>query len=143
MKTKHFTIGLLVLLTNFSLFAQNLVVEYEFNGTLTDRYNNSTLTPWGPTPDNLRNNIESGFLEDANGTYWYWKSNQICGGGFIVDVNQDISNSYTIGLRLSFDKVTGTTIAGNTSSYRKIIGYANSTSDNGFYFYGSKLIFTP
>lgn len=134
MKTKPFTLGLLVLLTNFSVFSQNLVVEYEFNGTLTDRYNNSTLTPWGPVPVNSRNNVESGFLSDQNGPYWYWRSNQSNGGGFNIDVNQNISTSYTIGLRFSFNLVSG---------YKRIIDFSNGSSDNGFYFLNGKLNFFP
>ena len=60
----------------------NMVVEYEFEGALVDRLNNSTLTAFNSTPSNNRNNIEQGFFHDDNGSYWYWKSNQNRGGGF-------------------------------------------------------------
>lgn len=40
----------------------NMVVEYEFEGALVDRLNNSTLTAFNSTPSNNRNNIEQGFF---------------------------------------------------------------------------------
>ena len=121
--------------------AQTLISEYEFAGTLTDRLNGSSLTAWGPAPVSngnpsfLRNNVESAFLTDSNGDYWWWRSDQKEGGGFYIDVNSDIRTNYSIGLRFSFDS-TG-------PGYRKIIDYQNCDSDNGFYFYGNKLIFYP
>lgn len=115
--------------------AANLVAEYEFNGTLTDRLGNSTLTAFGATNDGYnRNNIESGFLEDVYGTYWYWKSSLARGGGFWIDVTPNIRTNYSVGVRFSFQQTNG---------YRKIIDYQNSTSDNGFYIYNGRLDFYP
>lgn len=114
----------------------SVVAEYEFEGTLTDRLAGSTLNTFGPTNDVYnRNNIESGFSDDIHGTYWYWLSNAINGGGFWIDVNSDIRSNYTIGVRFCFNQ-TG-------PSYRKIIDYQNSESDNGFYFNGGNLNFYP
>lgn len=114
----------------------SVVAEYEFEGTLTDRLAGSTLNTFGPTNDVYnRNNIESGFSDDNNGTYWYWLSSAINGGGFWIDVNSDIRSNYTIGVRFSFNQTT--------PGYRKIIDYQNSESDNGFYFYQGNLNFYP
>jgi len=131
MKAKPTFIIIMCFCASFFATGQNLVSEYEFDGTLTDRLNGSTLTAFGPTPDALHNNIEQGFLQDANGAYWYWKSDQSRGGGFWIDVNQDISSSYTVGLRFSYNQIG--------SSWKKIIDYNNRGSDNGFYFYNGKL----
>ena len=131
---------LLCSLISLQLNSQNLIVEYEFDGTLSDKLNNSTLTAFGPANDGYnRNNVESGFLEDEHGTYWYWLSNLARGGGFRIDINQDISASYTVALRFSFNS-TGSSLG---SGYRKIIDYANSGSDNGFYYHGYRLNFYP
>ncbi|SFI31017.1 hypothetical protein SAMN05192551_11165, partial [Tindallia magadiensis] len=117
--------------------ATNLIVEYDFSGNLTDRLGNSTLTTFGRENDgNNRNNATSGFGRDANGTYWQWTSTESRGGGFWIDIDQDISEHYTVGVRFSFEE-TG-------PSWKKIIDYKNSASDNGFYFYDNgKLQFYP
>ncbi len=45
----------------------------------------------------------------------------------------DLTLSYTVGLRFSYDNIK--------TGYTKIIDYANSSSDNGFYFLGRRLNF--
>lgn len=127
--------GLISFLLFFAVqvFAQNLIVEYEFDGTLSDRLEGSSLTAFGPEVISLHNNIESGFLEDNQGTYWYWQSNQTRGGGFWIDVDQNISENYSVGVRFSYNDIG--------SSWDKIIDYNNRGSDNGFYFYNGHLQF--
>ena len=70
-------------------------------------------------------------------TYWYWTSSDTHGGGFTVDIPQNIlsSSDYSIGLRFAFNDLD--------TGYNKIIDYQNRTSDNGFYFNGRKIKFYP
>ena len=114
-----------------------LIVDYSFDGTLTDRLGNSELTAFGEENDGRnRNNAVSGFGDDEEGSFWFWESTESRGGGFIIDIDRDVSETYTIGVRFSFDE-TG-------SGYKKIIDYKNSQSDNGFYFIGDgQLTFYP
>ncbi|WP_338548010.1 MucBP domain-containing protein [Emergencia sp. JLR.KK010] len=103
-------------------------VQYNFNNNLTDAKGHSTLTAWSSTGDNNRSNATTSFGEDAdNGTYWQWHSNTARGGGFYIDIDKDIGEEYTIGLKFSFENTLG--------GWRKIIDYKNSTVDTGFYFY--------
>ncbi|ADH98390.1 S-layer domain protein [[Bacillus] selenitireducens MLS10] len=114
-----------------------LIVDYSFDGTLTDRLGNSELTAFGEENDGWnRNNAVSGFGADEEGSYWFWESTESRGGGFIIDIDRDVSETYTIGVRFSFNE-TG-------SGYKKIIDYRDSQSDNGFYFIGDgELTFYP
>jgi hypothetical protein len=140
---KIFTIALsFVFLTLFSgiteqVYAQNLIAEYNFDGNLTDNLGGSTLDKFGPDNDGFdHNNATEQFGSDANGTYWQWTSTLARGGGLWIDADTDISESYSVGVRFSFE-ITDV-------SWRKIIDYKNLTSDNGFYFYsGGKLQFYP
>ena len=103
-------------------------VQYNFNNNLTDAKGHSTLTAWSSTGDQLRSNATTGFGEDAdNGTYWQWHSNTDRGGGFYIDIDKNIGEEYTIGLKFSFENTLG--------GWRKIIDYKNSAVDTGFYFY--------
>jgi len=125
--------------TDIVLFAKwepAIIVSYSFDNQLTDDFNNSVLTPFETTTDGYsRNNATSGFGNDDDGSYWFWTSTLSRGGGFKIDIDQDISASYTIGVRFAFNS-TG-------SGYRKIIDYKNSASDTGFYFLGGRLNFYP
>lgn len=113
-----------------------LIVNYDFDNQLTDQLGNSVLIPFSTENDGYsHNNATSGFGNDDDGSYWYWTSSLSRGGGFKIDIDQDISTSYTIGVRFSFTS-TG-------SGYRKIIDYKNSASDTGFYFLGGRLNFYP
>jgi len=122
---------------SMSLRGQNLIVEYNFDGDMTDELGGSILDKFGTENDGYNhNNATSGFGTDAFGTYWYWTSTLARGGGLWIDVNEDISQSYSVGIRFSFSVTE--------SGYRKIVDYKNMTSDNGFYFYaGGKLNFYP
>lgn len=58
-----------------------------------------------------------------------WKSTQAGGGGFKLEIDKELGEEYTIGVKFSFDTTSG--------SWRKIIDYKNSESDTGFYFYNN------
>lgn len=103
-------------------------VQYNFNNNLIDSKGHSVLTAWSSTGDNERSNTTTAFGEDAdNGTYWQWHSDKARGGGFYIDIDKNIGEEYTIGLKFSFENTLG--------GWRKIIDYKNSTVDTGFYFY--------
>ncbi|MGI6095030.1 MAG: MucBP domain-containing protein [Lachnospiraceae bacterium] len=105
-------------------------VEYSFDADLglTDIQGHSTLTPWSSSNSDNRSNSSTSFgLDTTNGTYWQWHSNTARGGGFLLDIDKDIGEEYTIGLKISFENTLG--------GWRKIIDYKNSASDTGFYFY--------
>lgn len=125
--------------SNVVLFAKwepAIIVNYDFDNQLIDKLGNSVLTPFGTTTDGFsRNNATSGFGNDDEGSYWFWTSTLSRGGGFKIDIDQNISSSYTIGVRFAFNS-TG-------PGYRKIIDYKNSSSDTGFYFLGGSLNFYP
>ncbi len=130
---------------NVTLYAKwteaSLIAQYDFAGNLLDSLNGSLLTAFGTANDGYNhNNATSGFGTDdgINGdtTYWQWTSTLARGGGFWIDVNSNISSNYSVGVRFAYNS-TG-------PSYKKIIDYKNSTSDNGFYFYGNgKLNYFP
>lgn len=102
-------------------------VQYNFNNHLTDLKKHSTLTAWSSTGDSGRSNATTSFGSDDNGGYWKWHSNTARGGGFYVDIDKNIGEEYTIGLKFSFEDTLG--------GWRKIIDYKNSSVDTGFYFY--------
>ncbi len=87
------------------------------------------MTAWSSSNDGYnRSNSSTGFGSDeANGSYWQWHSNTARGGGFYIDIDKNIGEEYTIGLKFSFENTLG--------GWRKIIDYKNSTVDTGFYFY--------
>ncbi len=104
-------------------------VQYNFNSNLTDSRGHSNLTAWTSTPSDNRNNSFTAFGSDDNGNYWQWKSTAARGGGFYIDIDKNIGEEYTIGLKFSFENTY--------DGWRKIIDYKNSTVDTGFYFYNN------
>lgn len=102
-------------------------VQYNFNNHLTDLKNHSTLTAWSSANSQDRSNASTSFGSDNNGNYWQWHSNTNRGGGFWIDIDKNIGEEYTIGLKFSFENTLG--------GWRKIIDYKNSAVDTGFYFY--------
>lgn len=103
-------------------------VEYDFNNNLTDLQGHAVLTAWSSVGSDNRSNSSTSFGSDkTNGSYWQWHSNTARGGGFYIDIDKNIGDEYTIGLKFSFEVIDG--------SWKKIIDYKNSTSDTGFYFY--------
>lgn len=113
----------------------NPAVHYTFDTDLLDVYSNSTLTVASACPvTNGPCNSASSFGEDSDGKYWTWTSTDSRGGGFTIETNALIGNSYTIALKFSFSQVSG---------WRKIIDYKNRVSDDGFYYFGGKMQFYP
>lgn len=109
----------------------NPAIHYTFDTDLLDVYSNSTLTAAPACPANPCNSASS-FGSDADGKYWTWSSTNARGGGFTLLTSANIGTSYTIALKFSFSQVT---------SWRKIIDYEDRVTDNGFYYYNSKLQF--
>ena len=104
--------------------------SYVFSGSdnLKDNKNHSTLKLFDKVGDGKnRNNSELTFGEDSHGKYMEWKSDQTRGGGFKLEIDKELNDEYTIGVKFSFNNTSG--------RWRKIIDYKNSNSDNGFYFY--------
>ena len=109
-------------------------VHYTFDGSLTDAQSGSTLTVAPACPAEPCN-ATTGFGSDPDGGYWTWTSTDTHGGGFTVDTNAAVGTSYTVALKFALS---------TKNPWRKIIDYANRTSDNGFYFHYQKLNFwTP
>lgn len=106
-------------------------VKYEFSGNLIDSAGGSTLTPLNACPGSEPGgqcNATTAFSSDAAGTYWQWTSTAARGGGFEVETNSLLSNTYSIAIKFVFDTIPN-------SDYVKIIDYQGKLSDNGFYFY--------
>ena len=104
--------------------------SYVFSGSdnLKDNKKHSTLKLFDKVGDGKnRNNSELTFGEDSHGKYMEWKSDQTRGGGFKLEIDKELNDEYTIGVKFSFNNTSG--------RWRKIIDYKNSNSDNGFYFY--------
>lgn len=106
-------------------------IHYTFDSDLLDVHSNSTVTASPACPADPCNSASS-FGSDADGKYWTWTSTANRGGGFTLLTSANIGTSYTIALKFSFAQVSG---------WRKIIDYENRATDNGFYYYGSKLQF--
>lgn len=106
-------------------------IHYTFDTDLLDVHSASTLTVASACPADPCNSASS-FGSDAGGKYWTWTSTDYRGGGFTLLTSANIGTSYTIALKFSFSQVT---------SWRKIIDYEDRVSDNGFYYYSSKLQF--
>ncbi|MCQ4794995.1 MucBP domain-containing protein [Anaerofustis stercorihominis] len=105
-------------------------VQYNFNNNVTDRKGHSELTVLSAEGDDKnRNNSSTSYGSDSYGPYFQWESSMINGGGFYIDIDKNIGEEYTIGLKFSF-KETG-------PSWRKIIDYGDGLSDVGFYFYSN------
>ena len=110
--------------------------SFVFSGNDKDFKNHSELKWFSKEGDNSRNNASLKYGEDEDGKYMEWKSSQSRGGGFKLTIDKELGEEYTIGVKFSFDETNG--------SWRKIIDYKNSESDNGFYFYnGGHLQFYP
>ena len=106
--------------------------SFVFSGSdnLKDNKDHSTFKLFDKAGDgNNRNNDSITFGEDSHGKYMEWKSTQARGGGFKLEIDKELNEEYTIGVKFSFDTTSG--------SWRKIIDYKNSASDNGFYFYSN------
>ena len=115
----------------FNLYAEEATpyVSLKFPGetSLSGEGAGSTISFFDENGDNNRNNSEISYGTDTHGTYLRWESSKPRGGGFKLEVDKVLNDEYTIGVKFSFDTTSGT--------WRKIIDYENSVSDNGFYFY--------
>ena len=111
--------------------------SFVFSENDKDFKNHSKLEWFSKEGDgNNRNNASLKYGEDEDGKYMEWKSSQSRGGGFKLTIDKKLGEEYTIGVKFSFDQTNG--------SWKKIIDYKNSESDNGFYFYsGGHLQFYP
>lgn len=110
-------------------------IQYTFDGTLTDSNGASAATAAVACPAAPCNSAAS-FASDANGGFWTWTStNPASGGGLTVSTTAVVGDTYTMALKFSFTQVS--------PGYRKIVDYENRTSDNGFYFLNSALLFYP
>ncbi len=123
--TFMFIVVTILFFSTGTAWAANLIGEYDFENNNTDKLGGSTITIHPNT------NTHS-YGSDAHGDYWQWTAISQPGGGLILDVDGDISQSYSIGVRFSFNQVSG---------WKKIIDYANQASDNGFYFRNGNLQF--
>lgn len=134
---KTLAIGLVLGLVSLTTpaFATDPVpsVNYQFEGNTTDSGNGSTLTLASSCPADPCNATTS-FGSANNDGYLEWTSSNNRGGGFTIDTNTSLTNTYTVLMKFSFT---------NFSGYRKIIDYLNRTSDTGFYIHNSKINFYP
>lgn len=108
-------------------------VSYTFEGNTNDAWNGSTFTPAPACPADPCNATTAFGSADGDG-YWEWSSTDQRGGGFTIDTNQSLTNTYTILMKFSFQDFSG---------YRKIIDYLDRSSDTGFYIYNSRINFYP
>ena len=114
----------------YTIYNYEAYISYVFSGSDNLKYNknHSTLKLFDKVGDGKnRNNSELTFGEDSHGKYMEWKSDQTRGGGFKLEIDKELNDEYTIGVKFSFNNTSG--------RWRKIIDYKNSNSDTGFYFY--------
>ena len=110
----------------------DLKAEYRFDPDLQPLSPGSTLTAFGTSEDALRRCNTTSSSLPLSGS-WTWTSSCFRGRGFIIDVEEDISSDYSIGLRFEFDEVA--------DGYNKIIDFNDAQSDNGFYFQNGQILF--
>lgn len=122
----------LLLLTCLPALAQP-IVDYRFDGNFDDSAAGSTILVHPDCPANPCN-ATSEFGSDASGTFWQWTSSNSSGGGFTIMTLDELGDTYTIRLKISFDDVLG---------FNKIIDYKNRSSDDGLYFISGRLRFFP
>ena len=81
-------------------------VQYNFNNNVTDRKGHSELTVLSAEGDDKnRNNSSTSYGSDSYGPYFQWESSMINGGGFYIDIDKNIGEEYTIGLKFSFKEI--------------------------------------
>lgn len=124
----------LLLAQSVAAFDDNPIIDYQFDGTLTDGAGGSSLSPLPecPTDPAAPCNSLTGFGTDADGSFWEWESTNGNGGGFSLSTSTVLGDTYSLRLRLKFDSV---------ASYRKIIDFKDRASDNGLYFLSGDLVF--
>jgi len=123
--------GLVIVATVLSMFATSSVtaanpepaVSYSFEGNLDAKSEGSTLTLSPPCPEDPCNDTTT-FGVDGEDGYWSWTSTDSDGGGFTIDTEQNLTPTYTILVKFTFDSYDG---------YNKIIDFQNRTKDTGLY----------
>ena len=70
-------------------------------------------------------NATSSYGSDAGGSYWTWTANRNRGGGFWIDTNSSVGNTFSVAFKISFKE---------TDCYRTIIDFSDGASDNHLYF---------
>lgn len=121
------------------------IVDLQFNGNHDDSAGGTSSIevfgacedPIPAAPDDLCNDVST-FGSDSTGSYWRWESSNPRGGGFRLVTTEELGETFTVGLRFSFDEVG---LGDDASSWRKIIDYKNRVDDTGFYFYESLIEF--
>jgi hypothetical protein len=108
-------------------------VNYSFEGNSQDSGNGSTFTAAPACPADPCNSSTS-YGADGGDGYLEWSSTNARGGGFVIDTQASLTNTYTILMKFTF---------ADFSSYRKIIDYLDRDSDTGFYIYDSRINFYP
>lgn len=108
-------------------------VNYTFEGNNNDSGNGSTFTAAVACPADPCNTTTTFGTEGDDG-FLEWSSSDQRGGGFVIDTEQSLTNTYTILMKFSFADFSG---------YRKIIDYLDRSSDTGFYIYNSRINFYP
>lgn len=110
-------------------------VDYNFDNSLVDSQGGSILSVAGPCPANSPCIANSFFGTDDQGTFWAWSSTDPLerGGGFTVQTNQVIGDTYTMIFKFAFTE-TG------SGYYRKIIDFKNRLFDEGLYFLDGQLV---
>ena len=105
-----------------------LITDVSFRGSRTEATGGSeTLTTFGSPTES--------FGTDAAGDFWSWTTSSNPGAGITLDTNELTNSSvYSVAIRFKLSNVSG---------YRKIIDYANGTSDNGFYISNGRARFYP
>lgn len=119
-------------------------VQYNFAGTTTDSRGGSTLTLLPTCPDpfvggvNTQCNTSTSFGANSSGNFLRWETvprstTGARGGGFSIETNAPLTPVYSMRVKFSFDEIA--------SGYYKILDYTNRVSDNGFYFYNTRIDF--
>ena len=110
-------------------------VAYNFEGTLVDSAGGSSLTltdscDSSPAPSPCLS--ESGFGTSDGDGYWEWSSSDPRGGGFTIETDEDLTETYSMMVKFSFATMSG---------YNKIVDYKDAADDTGFYIYNRKINF--
>ena len=141
MKLKRQLFSGVVLAMSFSLFGTSPIhavsetpapgISYSFEGNLNDSNSASSLTLKPSCPASPCISTSSFGTENGDG-YWSWGSSNPRGGGFTIDTDSPVGDTYSIAIKFSFDTVDG---------YNKIVDYKNEVEDTGFYIYDGSINF--
>ena len=109
-----------------------LIAYYDFNGSIYNKADTNVGVSFIKSGSSSSEAFYSnGVGEDKTYMQW-WNVTSAPGAGYQMIISKNVSSTYSIALRLSYDNVSG---------YKKIIDYSNFNNDNGFYFYGGHLCY--